>query len=64
MPKTRLPVVAVVPAHNAADTLPTLLDELIKQRYDKIFVIDDVSTDGTVKVVRSYGSKVSLIKRH
>lgn len=62
MVKHRLPVVAVIPAHNAAKTLRPLLDELIKQKYDGIYVIDDASTDNTVKVVKTYGSKVKLIK--
>jgi glycosyltransferase involved in cell wall biosynthesis len=58
----KMPVVAVVPAHNSAKTLPTLLDELINQKYDQIFVIDDASTDNTLEVVKSYGSRVNLIK--
>lgn len=58
----KLPVVAVIPAHNAAKTLPALLDELIAQKYDDIFVLDDASTDDTVKVTKSYGSKVKLVE--
>lgn len=60
----KLPVIAVIPAYNSAKTLPALLDELIRQKYDDIFVIDDASTDGTVKVVKSYGPKVSLIENN
>jgi glycosyltransferase involved in cell wall biosynthesis len=59
---TKLPVVAVIPAHNAENTLGALLDELIKQKYDGIFVIDDASSDSTAKIAASYGSKVNLIK--
>ena len=58
----KLLIIAVVPAHNAAKTLPALLDELIKQSYDRIFVIDDASSDNTVKLVKAYGHKVELIK--
>jgi GT2 family glycosyltransferase len=57
-----VPVIVAVPAHNSAKTLPMLLDELISQGYDQIFVIDDASTDNTVKVVKSYGRKVNLIE--
>lgn len=62
MAREVLPVVAVIPAHNAAKTLPVLLDELIRQEYDRVVVIDDASTDNTVKIARSYGAKVLLIK--
>jgi len=60
--KNKLPIVAVIPTYNAANTLPRLLDELIRQKYDKIFVIDDHSTDNTVEVVKSYEGKVQLIE--
>jgi GT2 family glycosyltransferase len=59
---TKLPVIAAVPAHNAERTIRPLLDELIRQNYDDIFVIDDASSDSTVKIVRSYGRKVKLIE--
>jgi len=62
MYQTKLPVIAVVPAHNDATTLPDLLDELIRQKYDQIFVIDDASTDSTIEVAKSYGSKVTVIE--
>lgn len=59
---TKLPVVAVIPAYNAAKTLPDLLNELITQDYDLIYVLDDSSSDGTVKVAKSFGSKVKVIE--
>jgi GT2 family glycosyltransferase len=58
----KLPIIAAVPAYNNADTISELLDELIKQKYDGIFVIDDASSDDTIKVVKSFGSKVKLIE--
>lgn len=64
MVKSRLPVVAVIPAHNSAVSIQPLLDELIRQDYDDIYVIDDASDDGTVKIVRSYKSKVKLIENN
>src|SRR5690348_5301063 len=57
-----LPVIAVIPAHNAAHTIRPLLNELIKQKYNDIYVIDDASTDNTVSIVKSYGTKVNLIE--
>src|SRR3954470_1236363 len=62
MSKLRTPVIAVIPAHNSTKTIRPLLDELIKQKYDQIFVIDDASTDSTTQVVRSYKNKVQLIQ--
>ncbi len=57
----KINVVAAIPAYNAAKTLPRLLDELIQQNYDEIFVLDDASSDATIKVAKSYGSKVRVI---
>lgn len=62
MPKLILPIIAVVPAHNNANTLPGLLEELIRQSYSDIYVIDDASTDDTVKVIQKYSPKVKLIE--
>lgn len=61
MPKS-LPIIAAIPSYNAAKTLPPLIDELIKQKYDGIIVLDDASTDSTTKVVRPYKTKVRLIE--
>lgn len=38
----------VIPAHNAADTLPLLLNQLRQKKFEKeIIVVEDGSTDGT-----------------
>ncbi|HET7827536.1 MAG TPA: glycosyltransferase family A protein, partial [Candidatus Saccharimonadales bacterium] len=58
----KVPVIAVIPAYNAAKTIRPLLAELISQRYDDIYVIDDASTDSTVRTVQQYAPKVKLIK--
>ncbi len=60
--KQKPTIAAVIPAHNEAETLPVLLDEVVKQGYDEIIVIDDASTDNTVEVVKSYGPIVKLIE--
>jgi GT2 family glycosyltransferase len=59
---TRLPVIAAVPAHNNAKTLRTLLDELVKQGYDDIYVLDDASKDNTVRIAKSYSKKIKVIE--
>ncbi len=46
----------IIPAYNAASTLPALLESLSNQVYKdyEIIVVDDCSTDGTPEVVKSY----------
>jgi GT2 family glycosyltransferase len=50
----------VVPAHQAADTLPRCLDSLIQAGIDPtlIIVVDDGSSDGTGDVARRAGARV------
>lgn len=52
-------VSVIVPARNEEDNLPTLLDSLLRTRYDKveILVVDDRSTDGTAAVARGYADR-------
>lgn len=46
----------ITPAYNTAKYLPSLLDSILKQKYDKIemFLIDDGSTDNVREVVDIY----------
>lgn len=62
MAKQEPPIVAVIPAHNASKTISALLDDLVGQGYDDIFVIDDASSDKTVRIVKKYRPKVKLIE--
>src|SRR5262245_38167539 len=51
----------VIPTRNGADTLPTVLDALARQRLEVPFetlAIDSGSTDGTVALLRRHGVKV------
>ncbi|HET9850746.1 MAG TPA: glycosyltransferase [Candidatus Saccharimonadales bacterium] len=58
----KVPVMAVIPAYNAAKTLPKLLEQILLQGYDGIFVLDDASTDRTVKIAEKYSPRVKVIK--
>ena len=53
-----------IPCYNNQKVIKEAIDSTLSQNYlDKeILVIDDCSTDMTVEVVESYGTKVRLIK--
>lgn len=56
-------VSVVIPTFNHARYLRCALDSVIHQSYAnlEILVIDDGSTDGTAKLIKSYGSKIHYI---
>src|SRR5436309_312663 len=56
------PVVAAIPNYNMADSLRKLLPQVLAQSYDRVFVLDDASTDDTVDVVGAFGSDVTLVR--
>lgn len=47
----------VIPAHNEAEGLPAVL-ELVPDEIDKVFVVDNCSTDNTAEVARKFGAIV------
>lgn len=54
-------VVAVVPARNEAELLPTTLPSLLRQRYPgewRVIVVDDDSSDGTGAIAADLGAQV------
>jgi GT2 family glycosyltransferase len=55
-------VVAAIPNYNMADSLRTLLPQVLEQGYDDVFVLDDASTDHSVEVVREFGDAVTLVR--
>jgi N-acetylglucosaminyl-diphospho-decaprenol L-rhamnosyltransferase len=55
-------VVAAIPNFNMAASLANLLPQVLKQGYDRVFVLDDGSTDDTVDVVRQFGDAVILVR--
>ncbi len=61
-----LPLVSVViPAYNAAATLPETLDSVLAQTWPnlEIVVVDDGSTDGTAGVLARYAPRVRAIRQ-
>jgi GT2 family glycosyltransferase len=57
-----MPVVAAVPNYNMGQHLRELIPQLLSQRYERIFVLDDASTDDSVDVVRGFGDGVELLR--
>jgi GT2 family glycosyltransferase len=57
-----LPVVAAIPNYNMGDNLRRLLPQVLAQRYDCVFVLDDASTDQSPHVVNEFGGEVKLVR--
>ena len=55
------PVVAVIPNYNMATYLERLLPQVLSRGYDRVFVLDDASTDNSVDVVGQFGDRVTLV---
>jgi N-acetylglucosaminyl-diphospho-decaprenol L-rhamnosyltransferase len=56
------PVVAAIPNYNMADNLRKLLLQILTQRYDRVFVLDDASSDHSVDVVSEFSDEVKLLR--
>ncbi|GLP75770.1 glycosyl transferase [Mycobacterium antarcticum] len=59
---TQVSVVAVIPNFNMAEYLARLLPQVLGAGYDRVFVLDDASTDDSVDVVAGFGDDVVLIR--
>lgn len=57
-----LEVVAAIPNYNMADCLANLLPQVLRQGYDRVFVLDDASSDHSVDVVNQYRGAVTLLR--
>lgn len=59
---SRKKVSVIVPVFNAENTIKTALDSLLKQSWSniEIIVIDDCSTDNTLKVLEEYSEESNL----
>ncbi len=56
------PVVAVIPHYNMSQTLTPLLEQVVAQKYDAVYVLDDRSTVCNVEeVVAPFSAAVKLI---
>lgn len=66
--KKFLSISVIIPAHNEERNLNRLFKSLTKQSYPKnkieYIVVDDSSTDNTVKLSRKFGAKVISVKTH
>ena len=61
----KLTISVIIPCYNRQRSLRQALDSVLSQTHkpDEIIVIDDGSTDGSVEVAKSYGSKVQVIQQ-
>jgi len=57
-----MPVVAAIPNYNMGRHLRELIPQLLSQRYERIFVLDDASTDDSVDIVGEFGADVRLLR--
>lgn len=58
MTKRKPKIVAVMPAYNAARTLEKTYKDIPRGTVDKVILVDDGSTDDTVKVAKKLGLQV------
>jgi N-acetylglucosaminyl-diphospho-decaprenol L-rhamnosyltransferase len=57
-----LPVIAAIPNYNMGRHLRELIPQLLSQRYERIYVLDDASTDDSVDIVGAFGADVRLVR--
>ncbi|SEH66020.1 Glycosyltransferase, GT2 family [Mycolicibacterium rutilum] len=57
-----MPVVAAIPNYNMGHHLRLLLPQVLERGYDRVFVLDDGSTDDSVEVVNSFNGAVRLVR--
>jgi glycosyltransferase involved in cell wall biosynthesis len=55
----------VIPAYNAAATLPATLESVFAQSYQdyEVIVVDDGSTDSTPSLLASYGERLQVVRK-
>lgn len=54
--------IAAVPNYNHGKSLIPLIDQLIGEKLDAIYVLDDSSTDNSLKLLEQYKDKVTIVK--
>lgn len=58
--KNNLKTIVIMPAYNAAETLEKTYNDVPKDAVDEIILVDDASSDKTVKIAKKLGLKVFL----
>lgn len=57
----RLGICVIVPTYNNAESLPSVLDNIIEYA-DDIIVVNDGSTDNTSEILRRYAEKITIVE--
>jgi glycosyltransferase involved in cell wall biosynthesis len=57
-------VIVVMPAYNAARTLRLTVEDLPREHYDSVILVDDGSRDGTAELARELGLNVFIHGRN
>lgn len=61
MSRSRLPVIAAIPAYNEEAVLEPLLQQVLDQEYDEVFVLDDNSHDSTIEIAHNYSKNIKIV---
>ncbi len=63
MPNTQIKISVIIPVYNREDTITNCLESVIKQTYApaEIIVIDDNSTDDTIKQINKFNDKIIIL---
>jgi GT2 family glycosyltransferase len=56
------PVIAAIPNYNMGHHLRKLLPQVLAQGYDRVYVMDDGSTDDSVAIVKEFDGDVQLVE--
>lgn len=56
------PVIAAIPNYNMGNHLRKLLPQVLAQGYDRVYVMDDGSTDDSVAIVKEFDGDVQLVE--
>ena len=63
--KRPLKLSVVIPTYNSARTIHAAIDSVLAQTIApyEVIVLDDGSTDGTVSILQSYGSRITVLRQ-